>query len=115
MSLRSLLRESFSPYEIAIMGRVITIALAACSMAAWFPHPTRVTSFAFGIGALLFLIALATAFVWDEFSSCPTCQKSPTRLAKGDMNWFQRVASNRELLWPETQCSECGTALDIRP
>jgi hypothetical protein len=114
MTLRRLLRESFSPYEIAVMGRAISLALGALAMAAWFPHPTRVTSFAFGVGALLFLLTLVTTLMWDEFSRCPTCAKSPFERAKGEVGLFLPTTI-RGHIWPESQCSECGTALDTRP
>jgi hypothetical protein len=114
MSLRHLLRDSFSPYEIAIMGRVIAFALIALAMAAWFPHPTRVTSLAVGIGLISFLLAPVIGLMWEEFSRCPACNKSPFRWADGDVGLFFGTKA-RGRLWPERQCSECGTALDIRP
>jgi hypothetical protein len=95
-----MMRDTFSPYEIAIMGRAIAFVVGASAMAAWFPHPSRVTGFAFGIGAILFLLTPVTAFMWDALSRCPTCDKS---------------AMARRRLWPERRCSECGTALDTRP
>lgn len=116
MRLRQLLQESFSPYEIAIMGRAMTFATGIVAMAALFPHPARIAGFAFGIGMIFLLLTLIIGLMWEEFSLCPTCGKSPLKRAKGDLNWYQLyVLKYRYRFWPERQCSECGTALDIRP
>ena len=112
MSLGDLFRDTFSPYEIAVIGRVISLILVAAAMIIWFPHPTRVTPLAGGIGAILFLLAPMAGLLWEEFSLCPTCGKSPFAKEKGETGYMLRFRRHH---WPERQCSECGTALDIRP
>ena len=114
MRFGQLLKDTFSPYEIAIMGRVIVFVLLALAMAAWFPHPTRVSSFAFGIGAILFLLSLAAGLMWAEFNRCPICDKSLFHGPDGDVDRVPGWTA-RGRIWPERECSECGTALDIRP
>jgi hypothetical protein len=105
MSLGRLLRSSFSRYEIAIMGMILTYALAIVALVA-------IGTQRIGAGLILFLVGIVTALAFREFSRCPECRKPPFVRARGEVGFLLAMMA-RNRLWPERRCSGCGTALDV--
>ena len=105
MNVTRMLKDTFSPHELAVMAGPPAIIFFVCGI-----------SVATGPLRLLSLIFIPLSFVWAIFfgivSRCPTCGKSP---------WFSRPFSSDSLfakwqranVWPERECSGCRTSLDV--
>ena len=98
------LRAAFSRYELAVIGYVLTCVLAGGGVLFVF--------LGYWGGLILWLLALPTLFFFHAVSACPTCGKYPGHYYPlGEHGWpGKRLRFKR--LWPERQCSGCGTALD---
>ena len=104
MSLGRLLQSAFSRHEIAVMGMFLTYALAIAALVA-------IGTGRIGAGLILFLVGLAVALAFREFSRCPECRKPAFARARGEVGFLLTMMA-RNRLWPERRCSGCGTALD---
>jgi hypothetical protein len=103
MSLGRILKDSFSPHEIAILGIVMTYALGGIALVAMFIGR-------FGFGIFLWLAAAIFWVTFYELSRCNGCSKSPMRRTQGDLNWLEYM-NYVFRLWPERDCSNCGASL----
>jgi hypothetical protein len=105
MSVGRTIQATFSRYEIAV-GRVLSL---------WFFLVLGVYAAANGRFAIAVVLLLTGAILnlWlMELSRCPACGKSPLLRSRGEVAWpLYRMAARR--LWPERQCSECGTELGL--
>ena len=105
MSLIGQIRSSFTRYEIAAAGVGLSLLFVLVG-AAMFLIGASIGS-TIVAWALAVVIRLAT----ELLSLCPTCGKSPMLRARGEVSWALYMMANGRL-WPERQCSKCGTALD---
>jgi hypothetical protein len=111
MNLRTALQRDFSPYEIALIGRLLGFGIGAAAMAAL--ALGRV-----GIALLLILAVFLIVFLFIEFSRCPQCAKDPMTRSKQGVHWFLLYGppvNYRYRFWPERECSECRFRLDDHP
>ena len=98
------------------MGQIIAMVLGVCAVFTLGGAGLSGTGLRYAVGIFFFLSVPVIAFASEEIGKCPTCGKSPRLRAKGNMSWFELYFMKRRYRWwPERQCSECGTALDIRP
>jgi len=105
MNLGRILKESFSPHEIAIMGLVLAYALGISGL-------VGIATGRVGFGIILWLTAAIISIAFHELSRCGACGKSPLRRTQGDLNWFEYYMTKYAIrLWPERECSGCGTSL----
>ena len=107
MSIRQKLRESFSPYEISLLGLAAVAAWSVLAISA----ALVAGPFAF---ALVCVFLIPIGFVFEHWSRCPGCGKPPLKRPKQGVGWFALYAMKyRYRIWPEKECSECRYPLDL--
>lgn len=103
MNLVEMMKDTFSPHELALLAGLPTLVLLTGSgLLVRSAHPI--------LGLLLFAFAWAWCIAFGVLSLCPNCGKSP---------WYYRPFGTYRFpwrrpprLWPEHECSACGTSLD---
>ena len=103
MTVAEMMKDTFSPHELAIMAGPPTLVMAACG-----------ALLAGGGVRLLGLMLVLFSFVWIGFfgslARCPTYGKSPWHYQPFSAPRFP--FRPRWRLWPEHECLACRTPLD---
>jgi hypothetical protein len=106
MSLGRLLKSSFSPHGIAVMGLAVACALGLGGVAA-------VATGHVGGGLIVLLGTMVIALAFEEWSRCPACGKPPIVRQGHNRDRLVSMFARRHRWWPETTCSDCGTPLNV--
>jgi len=102
MKIAEMMRDTFSRHELAVFAGPPTLVLLICSALLASSHPL--------LGLLLFAFAWAWCISFGILGLCPTCGKSPWLYQPFGTYRFPWRRPPR--LWPEHECSACGTSLD---
>jgi hypothetical protein len=107
------LKSSFTPYEMAVIGYSIVIAMVIAAIG-FVAMRLPLSSFVI----LQFLMLLITLPFW-WFSRCPDCRK-PAGVEyyfreDSILGSMERVGFYWNRMWPERECSNCRHQLDLFP
>lgn len=115
MNILKYISSSFTPYEMAVSNRILTVVFFSLTLLLIWQSAPR-SAIAFVVIAYLML----AVSIWF-FSLCPNCRKpADTENFFSERSHFgfleRKFHFGRfNLLWPDRECSECRYQLDIFP